>query len=402
MGKIHDYYDNIRLSRSPEELARAVLSAAEKPKRRGNLRLLWATVAAAAALTAGVSAAAATGLIDLNTIFGGRIVAENEQLAGDLMAAAEGLEWTVSDDDYMIEFKGLTGSESDMLLLYTVVRRDGRPVTDFMTNIPEDGVLYGLADADFRAADEEDGSRSLRNSGYRESMGDSRYTINADGNIEVYKWVCTDGSIAGQYYSEEIMCVYPKKQLTRFKDENKLTLWGEWGDTPAGFYTRGDNERAQPVLPVNDERIIGLELEWSVGFTYCPSRLGLQNKTLAEDNAEITLQCGGAYGALATVEFVATESQFSSVGGRIQLVHYGTELKGSSMEKYNDVFLIMNDGAQVVCTVNASGAAYSSKEQRSRVFATVQYSDTEYGNITAVDINEVSAISINGTVYTLK
>ncbi len=406
MNRLNDYYDNIKLSRSPEEMAQAVISRAKKTQKKHSFKPLAVVAVATVVFTAGMTAGAATGLINFNDIFGGKIVAGDEALASNLIAAADNLEWTISNDEYTIDFKGITGSESDMLMLYNIVRKDGKPVTVFMTNIPDDGVLYCMADTDFRAPDEAESSKSIKNTNFKQSSGCSRYTINSDGNIEVYKRVTTDGSIAGQYYSEEILNIYPDKLLTRFTDENKLHLWGNWGDTPTGFYPIGDNtafENKQPLdISINDERIIGLELEWSIGFTYSPSKLGVVSRSL-ENGEIISLSYWKTFagGNTDTRDFEITDSYFSSVGGRIDCINYGDKLYGYSFENHNDILIVLDDGTTIPCTAILNNCSYTDNNDEVRLSLYIQYSDTKNGTITAIDITKAEAVSINGTIYSL-
>lgn len=397
MNELNKYYEQIAPAHSPEDTARSVMAraASARPEKRRGFKPA-AIAAAAAVVMAGGATAAAAGLLNINGIFGGRITAEDEQLAGALVGATKDFTWTTSDDNYAIELKGVTGSESDMLLMYEIVRTDGKPVTDFMTNIPEDGELRGLVDIAF--SDEY---------AFSESHDNNRYTINEEGNIEVYNRIITNGDISGQYYSVEAVNLYPKRLLRDFEQEHDVFVWSQKrSNTPIGFYADSKSFYAkQPTdIALNDERIIGLELEWSIGFTYLPSETAKLPKVIADEGAAVTLNYWKTFagGGTDTRIFEITDSYFSSVGGRIEAVHCGEKLYGSSFENHNDIYLITEDGRRQPCTVIVGSLGYvGNYEIITTINIEIRYSETENGPTAAVDIAKAEAISINGEVFPL-
>ena len=230
MDKMKSYFDNISPEKSHEQITQDVISKAESSARKRRFRPLTAVAAATAVMAVGVTTAAATGLLNINDIFGGRISAQDEALAGNLMIAAEDFTWTVSDDDYMIELKGVTGSKSDMLMVYEIKRTDGKPVTDYMTNVPEDGMLVGFVEASF--SDE---------SAFSKAMDDNQYTVNENGNIEIYNRIITNGDLSGQQYSVNGVNLYPNHELWDFlqQQNDSIFMWDHRGDEhPIGFYSQ--------------------------------------------------------------------------------------------------------------------------------------------------------------------
>lgn len=393
MDKLTKYYNELKTSIPPEVMTERILHAIPTAEAK-SLPLKKVTVimlTAVVLLVGGISAAAASGLLDLSSIFGDRLTAD-EELAGRLISDAEDFTWTVSDNDYMIELKGVTGSHSDMLMVYEIKRVDGSPVVEHMTNIPEDSVLCSAVKIDLTAPPQ--------GSDYYNASDSNRYILNDEGNVEIYNRISTDGNICGHYYSVDATNLYPKTLLESFEKENDIFLWKQQVDTPTGFYQSTEDFKAKQPLDIalNDERIIGLELEWSIGFTYTPSETAQLSRSIAENNT-FSLKYWRQLGGIGEKSFEITSSHFSSVGGRINGEYYGDELKGSLFEKYNDVFLILTNGEEIPCTISVNSLGYYSVEKRTDISAEIQYSDAKNGTITAIEISELDAISINGEIY---
>lgn len=390
MDKIKAYFDGFVPEHSPEQIAGAVIQAAKESKRR-RIRPIVAAAAAAVVMTAGVSAAAATGLLNINEIFGGRITAEDETLAGALVGAAKDFTWTVSDEDYAIGLKGVTGSESDMLLMYEIVRTDGKPVTDFMTNIPEDGILKGFIDISF--SDE---------NAFSAACDTNVYCVNEQGNIEVFNRIITNGDLTGQHYSVRGTNLYPEQQMWDYLQHKDIgiTMYTplEGSERPVGFY-----KKTEPAgIELNDENIIGLELSWSIDFTYSPSEAARLSKAIKED-AEISVSRWLARtGGLDTLECKVTKSHFSCVGGWIEAEYRGEATIGIYDDKHNDIYLLTDSGEQLPCTFVGWGSRTSYiGEPVTSIDIEVRYGEYSDGPITAIDISEITAISINGETFPL-
>lgn len=114
------------MTTTPEAMARRIISAdaAEKPKRMAFRKPAVIAAAAAVLMAGGVSAAAATGLIDFNEIFG-RVSVEDEAFGESLIGNAGNVISTVSDKDYAVELKGVTGTASSILASVEISRADG-------------------------------------------------------------------------------------------------------------------------------------------------------------------------------------------------------------------------------------------------------------------------------------
>ena len=116
-----------------ESFEKSVLERTEKMEKGKVKRFkkpLVAVAAASAALALGVTGAAAAGLINFGEIFGGHLKTDKDYTANELLTCGQNISWTVSDDDYAIEVKGIAGSERDVLISFEIVRKDGKPVSD--------------------------------------------------------------------------------------------------------------------------------------------------------------------------------------------------------------------------------------------------------------------------------
>lgn len=399
MSEIKNYFDGITTAKSTEDIVKSVMARAEKHSEKSRMRFrpLAAAAAAAVALVGGVSAAAATGLIDFNEIFGGRITTQDEQLAGALVGAAQDFTWSVSDDDYMIELKGITGSKSDMLLVYEIARTDGKPVTDFMTNIPEDGRLEGFIDIAF--------SDESAICGIKDS---NQFIVNEQGNIEVYNRMITGGDISGRHYSTEVVNLYPKKIMNDFlaKQDSGAFMWRHLTDVPPiGFYNEEAWAEGKPMdIALDDERIIGLELTWSVDFTYSPSETAILSKSISDEGATMTISRKANLGDEAeALDCTLTKSHFSCVSGWLEVEYEGEIMSQASADGCNEVYLLMADGSQMPCVyvgfVNIT--SHNDDPVTTTIQAEVRYSETLDDPITAIDISEITAISINGETFPL-
>ena len=397
MSEIKSYFDGITTAKSTEDIAKNVM-AAEKRTESSRMRFKPFAVAAAAAvvLVGGVTAAAATGLIDFNEIFGGRITTQDEQLAGALVGAAHDFSWTVSDDDYMIELKGITGSKSDMLLVYEIARTDGKPVTDFMTNIPEDGRLEGFIGIEFS----DESTIGIKDS--------NQFIVNEQGNIEVYNRMITDGDISGQRYSTEVVNLYPKNIMNDFltEQDSGAFMWRHLTEVPPiGFYNEEAWAEGKPMdIALDDERIIGLELTWSVDFTYTPSETAILSKSISDEGVTMTINRKSNLGDEAEpLDCTLTDSHFSCVGGWLEFEYEGEIMSFASADGCNEVHLLMADGSQIPCVyigfVNIT--FHNDDPVTTTIKAEIRYSETLDDPIKAIDISEITAISINGEIFSL-
>ena len=395
MNKIEAYYDGISHGKDTAKLADDIIRKANHTAKKRSFRPAAVAVAAAVLMVGGVTAAAATGLLNINDMFGGRISAQDEQLAQGLVGAAKDFTWTTSDDDYAIELKGVTGSESDMLLMYEIVRADGRPVTDFMTNIPEDGELDMFTDISFS-----DHSPYMM-------TGSDMYFINEDGNVDIYYRIITNGNITGEHYSQKSVNLYPEKMLWDYLQHKDVGIVmhmpREWSDRPIGFYNdEAFNDKTPLDIPINDENIIGLELEWSIDFTYYPSDIAALSKSIPEEDADVEVtHWKSLVGGLETLDCNVTYSHFSCVGGWLEVEYAGEAYIGSNYEGHNEVYLLMDNDEIHPCSFVGRGHTFYGDEAVTGIDIEVRYGDAAEDTISAVDIEKIKAVYINGKTFPL-
>ncbi len=127
-------FDKITSSMSDKELLEAALRKAENmksEKKTINIRKpIIIACAAVAVLACGVTAAAVTGLLDFDTLFGNRIVAENEQLGYELIGDAHDVVITCSDNNYNVALNGVTGNANTIIASVEVSRKDGGSMSE--------------------------------------------------------------------------------------------------------------------------------------------------------------------------------------------------------------------------------------------------------------------------------
>ncbi len=403
MNEIKDYFNKISLTQTSESLAERVMSASRQPARKLSLRPLTAAAAAVAVLAVGVTGAAATGLLDFNTIFGGFMMTEDEKLAETLLSCAQNVEWSVSDEDYEIVLKGVTGSQNDMLVNYEIVRTDGKPVKDFFTNLPQSDRLDSIA------TDFSDTERYLSAKEAGEDIkqrSSTAITINEDGNIEIFGRMISDSDITGSRQSSECYNIYPHEALQSFLYTNGvLSVIDENGaffshGTESGSFIRSD-------ISVTDERIIGLSLEWKLAFDYYPTEAALSSKCISDMSQPVILRQRYGTQGLKQAEYTIFDSSFTSVGGRLMIQQPDTTAKideqPSLANEYMDTFLITSDGKQIEVSLGYMGSYYEKQDEDIDMYCIdVRYSTDKISEITVVNVDDITAISINGTVFPIE
>lgn len=398
MNDIKKYYDNIQMRSSPEEMAGRVLKASAETATKKKALKKPAVLAAAAVFILGTTAAAVT--IHFNDIFGGYITVRDEQLAEELMRCAEDVQWSTSDEDYEIVLKGVAGSRTDIVVRYDIVRTDGKPVKDFFVNLPEEGErLTAVFDIPAPKSGALGKLHSQQRPDYFYAGEETIITINDEGNISVYSRTVSTLDVSGITYTHKAINLYPKKLIEEFEKKHDVYLNEPNSDYPyPHFVYWGSNGEPAADLTAGDQSLIGLELEWSVELKYAPSEKALETKKMDYEGELGSIYFTHNGNGLATPVCTLGDSLFTCVGGWIGLDRSGVNLDFSISTEYNEIFLIKNDGTQVPAVIMGNGASSSSK---GTYLGRVKYSDTADGEITVVDIAEIKAISINGTVYDL-
>lgn len=400
MNRIKAHFDKIELTLSAEEMAEKVLAARKKPAAaKHRFKPIVAAVAAVTVLAAGVTGAAAAGLLDFNTIFSGFVKSEDERLADELLSCAQNIEWYTSDKDYKIVVKGVTGSAYDMMVNYEIVRTDGKPVKEFFANIPEDGVLTTIYNIDNIWSEErKSGDHIGRN-------GEMRILLNTEGNIEIFERYMSNVDITGWHNITAGYNFYPKKQFNRWSFDSGMSA--DYDENGAFIYDTEKSEdglieiRVRSDISAEDESIIGLALDWRLEFDYFPTEAALKSKIITETNNTFWLRQYYSGAALSLREYTMIGGVFTSVSGQLTISRPYTRGEAFSIaNEYSECFIITSDGKQIDVVLNSMTEYPGGYHSGTDTFAVdVRYSAEECSEIAIIDIDTITAISINGTVF---
>lgn len=346
MSEIKNYFDGITTAKSAEDIAKSVMARAEKRPEKSRMKFRPLAVAAAAAvvLVGGVTAAAATGLIDFNDIFGGFMHSEDEAFANQILACAENVEWTISDDNYELVLNGVTGTQYDMFANYEIVRKDGKPVTEFMTNVPEDGTLLVI----------ENEALEWRFDNTRKAVvgGVSRQCIiNDEGNIEVFERWASDYDITGKRHEIEIRNVYPEDKFEDFRRMNHF-IYPDYNDEQDYFHIYDNmGEHKVSDVTINDERVIGLEIEWALAFDYTPTEEALTSREIVATGNPVKIYLHEGGEGIVHGSYNVISGSLSSVGGTLIVNEEIKRVSSSVAHEYTDTYVTTKDGENHPVTI---------------------------------------------------
>lgn len=414
-------FENVKPS---EELVKSVLDVrnvpaeAKKTRRFSCKRILCIAAAVCGVLVCGVTAAAAAGVIDFEAIFGDYIVVKNSDLANSLVGKVKNFKYKVSDSDYKIEIKGVTGSDKSLMGFAEISRVDGTPVADHFINPVCENSLGGKGLAPLW---EHPGMGTLGASG-----GYGSY-VNDEGNIEFYFDISCDHSLIGKKFKVESKNFYPDEAYLNFKRENNIHYM-EWRDF-SGYVKADEGWSASydDIIPadVDDSGVIALELEWEFSFTYKPSEAALKTKVCLDPEEDFVLyqysmklipnEDGGRHTdpeSRVDLETTAncTQIEVGPMNGRIKFEYELTEYhQGSFIDDYttnmdndkNIFFLITSDGETIPAEFSSGTGSGGGKSKIFECDYEITYPD-ENDKEMIIETENVTAISINGTVYDLQ
>ncbi|MBQ8194659.1 MAG: hypothetical protein IJZ47_04760 [Oscillospiraceae bacterium] len=365
-------FDKITSSMSDKELLEAALRKAENmksEKKTINIRKpIVIACAAVAVLACGATAAAVTGLLDFDTLFGNRIVAENEQLGYELIGDARDVVITCSDNNYNVSLNGVTGNANSIIASVEISRKDGGSMRELARS-------HDISMPDIR---------------------DVKLTYNNDGMEPKPLQL----GYSGEYTETDSVAYTMKISMQRDDFSSEDVLSGKRISMSLDDYG---------FTPDSD----GFDIQ--IEFTYVPSEKSLEQLTAAD----VSAPCEILYNISA---FSETETELPT-GRDIPLETIITAIdirpnegmlhgsfsfvEGYNWEDYtvstfmcnNDVKLIRNDGTDI--PVFLSG--YNMVRDGSSVTFVM---DLEYRPMTdptetAVDLSTVTALSINSTEYPL-
>lgn len=393
-------FENVKPS---EELVNSVLdipnvSAVQKKTKRQSFsgkRIFGTAVAVCAVLVCGISVAAATGLIDFETVFGTQIIVNDSDLASSLMGTVKNFKYKVSDKDYKIEIKGVTGDDKNVVVAAEISRKDGTPVADCFVNPvpPDEKQLLPLSQITKVS--------SLSCFGY--SMD---YRINETGNIDLSMQLYDVGGFDGRKMTFKGKNFYPAGAYTKFERQNETD-----GVVQTEHVIYNENvavpDSSDAVTDLNE--IVALDLKWEFSFTYNQSEKSKQVKSLDTPEDSFTLNMCVHTFKPAEDNFYEITAQPSyieagSTGGRIDYVYenMGFEFDQAyvtGITEDNELYIIMNDGERVKA---GFGNGYEQPDDNiSTCSYDLRYCDEDNYKI-FIDVEDIKAISINGTVYELQ
>ncbi len=364
-------FDKISSSMSDKELLEAALRKAEnmnnETKKISIKKPIVIACAAAAVLACGVTAAAVTGLLDFDTLFGNKIVAESEQLGYELIGDAHDVVITCSDNNYNVVLNGVTGNANSILASVEVSRKDGGSMMELarshdisMPDFRDVKLSYDNGEADAKHL-------SLGYKGEIKDNGSVLYTF--DIGMQRDDFVSDDG-LTGKRIS---------------------MLLDDYGFTP-------DSD--------------GFDIQ--IEFTYVPSEKSLEQLAAID----VSAQCDILY----NINPVADGEDLLLTGRDIPLVtditdidirptegvlSGGFDLGEYSWEEYiintfmcsNDVKLVKSDGTEI--PVFLGGYNMHCEDNYVTFTMSLEYRLMSEATEHAVDLSAVTALSINGTEYPL-
>ncbi len=373
-NKVNEFFGSVTPVRSDDEIIGNVLRKAENMKkntRRFSMKKpMVAACAAVCILGVGVTAAAATGLIDFDKIFSRHISAENDTVAGQILANVDNVITEVSDENYNAELKAVISDSGTIIGCIEISRKDGAPISDgFVDPLPD------MSDSsNYLIPNQWDGM--ALGTGYQDiwtgiASQAIEFVINDNGNLDVYFDLMKN-------YDPQL-----GKAVVTF-DQVRC-------------YNSNTNEYSL-LLPIN---------LW-VQFSYEPSEASLVSRTISGTEQPFDLYSGSD----DPIRSYVTESKFNCASASLTLkVEEPAQI---NMLIGNEIFRLIKDG-EVVGKMQSyltdfNGVLYDNSDP-TVVYVTTAEGETTItfccryrdlnGNIAAFDISEIDAIEINGTIYPL-
>ncbi|MDE6595194.1 MAG: hypothetical protein K2K44_04210, partial [Oscillospiraceae bacterium] len=269
-------FENVKPS---EELVNSVLdipnvSAVPKKTRRRSFfgKYRRAAVIAFCGLMVCGCTAAATNVVNFRELFGGKFFAEDNEFADSLVGTVKDFSYKVSDEDYKISVKGITGNDGGYFAVAEISRVDGEPVADHFVNpmeiLPETENYKNYLNLSWTEQDFGD---------WRALAGVDAY-VNSEKNIEMYislpptsfkssdKVIIRGEDFFPSYkywdFMEKNNVVYVRYQEPEFSGY----VYHKWGEES------GSSSADFVPVDFNDSSIIALDLEWEISFTPVASK----------------------------------------------------------------------------------------------------------------------------------
>lgn len=346
-NRIIDAYDSVTPIRSDDEIIANAIGKARIMEKR-TIKIKKPLVAACAAVTAlglGITAAAVTGIIDFNALFGGRIGAYNENVNDGLLADVTNISVNSGNDEYTLKMGGVIGTGGYLAGSLELVRTDGAPVADYMYDI-DTSKRFDSGEWWTTLYDENgENVEFVNGDGMEHYLG---FTLNEAGNIN---------------------CNFHFLPFEDMPDAGtaEITFTANW-------------------IKTEDNRPFTM----SAKFDYTPAETAQQSKEIVTDGKTVTLDDGSQAEVLY--------SRFNCLSGVFQLEY---PIGSTDFGLDAPVALILADGGEMpieLCSMTSYD--YLGKGTTAETFRFVYSSELD-GNITAININDIVAVSLNGTVFDL-
>ena len=344
--RIIDAYDKITPIRSDDEIVHVITGKAgnmEKKKIRFRKPLV-AVCAAVTALGLGVTAAGAAGIIDFRSMFGGRIIAHDESVDSALLADISNVKVYSENEQYTLELGGVISTGSIIAGSCELIRTDGAPVAEYMYDIDTS-----------KRFDSGDWWNTL----YDENGEMIQFTEH--GGIEMYL-----GFVMNENGNINCNFHFNASDIIENAERAEITFSADWIKT----------EDNRPFM-------------MSVGFDLAPSNEAIVRKTIADNSEPITLS--------DRTEAKVIHGSFDCLSGCFTLEY---EAGSDGLDFDDGVTLILNDGEEIHIHLWNMTYISNNNGNTEETFHFV-YSDELDGNITAVNADEITAVSIKGTIFEL-
>lgn len=377
--RVNEFFDNVTPVRSDDEIIADVLRKAEnmnKQTKKFNIKKpVIAACAAVCILGAGVTAAAATGLIDFEAIFSRHIAAENDMVAGKLLANVDSVVTQVSDDNYNAELKAVISDSGTIIGCIELSRKDGMPVADSFVN-PLPDLTQGkklLFPMMWEAESLGPGYQNLNVGLVKNNEASAiEFVFNENGGLDMYFDLIRDDTPESGKVLILFSDIYYMDTET---DEHTLLLPI---DVRVQFgYEAADNARVSKTISDTENT-----------FEFI-NNSGITERACIE---EAKFNCASVTFKLTSLEEEGTESISLALDKPFVLIKDSKEV--GTVQHYYDKYTYLTSRSGGYTSVVGWDTIRS-------VVYRCQYRDLN-GNIAAFDISEIDAVEINGTIYPLK
>lgn len=368
-------FDKITPEGSDSEFLEKVLRKAdnmERNTRKINFKRPSAIVfAVIASLSLGVSSVAAAGIINFDNIFGGHVNLQNKELGEELLSPITNFNYTISDSNYDIRLKGVTSTGKRVFGCFEIFCANGQPVTEFSVKQEDKRRLNTDCIARIEYKDDD------------ESYSFGRYTeykINDYGNIDVYFEIFTEKEegLINQDICISLNNLYPNILL--MKENDDVDFW------------------------------IGSPVSANVRFTYAASETALKERRIIETDKEFMTEYDTSDNSEFELIGVVKEGSFLSGGAYLTVKYYAKTPYGKNyyaqfLPAELDIKLLKANGEESDMKIEGATTYIwpTAFNENTYTYDLLYKSRPDFwAPVNFIDIDEITAVSINGTVYELE